>query len=64
LARRIAWATELLLGMRNIAAIGRSLAQHHAAHRIEMQISAHFQQIFVGLNDRTLESALKQMPEY
>jgi hypothetical protein len=27
----------LLLGMRNIAAIGRSLAQHHAAHRIEMQ---------------------------
>jgi len=29
-----------------------------------MQISAHFQQIFFGLNDRTLKSALKQMPDY
>ena len=29
-----------------------------------MQIAAHFQQIFFGLNERTLESALKQMPDY
>ena len=29
-----------------------------------MQIAAHFQQIFFGLNDRTLESALKQMSDY
>ena len=28
-----------------------------------MQISAHFQRIFFGLDDRTLESALKQMPD-
>ena len=42
----------------------RSLAQHHSAHRIEMQIAAHFQQIFFGLNYRTLESAPKQMPDY
>ena len=29
-----------------------------------MQISAYFQQIFFSLNYRTLESALKQMPDY
>jgi hypothetical protein len=29
-----------------------------------MQIAAHFQQIFFGLNYRTLESTLKQMPDY
>jgi hypothetical protein len=33
-------------------------------HRIEMQISAHLEQIFFGLDDRTLESALKQMSDY
>src|SRR5271165_1004035 len=42
----------------------RSLAQRYSSHRIEMQISAHLQQIFFGLDDRTLESALKQMPDY
>ena len=31
----------------------------NSAHRIEMQITAHFQQIFFGLNDRTRESTLK-----
>jgi hypothetical protein len=29
-----------------------------------MQIAAHFQQIFLVLNYRTLESTLKQMPDY
>src|SRR6202011_3821928 len=33
----------------------RSLAQHHSAHRIEMQIAAHLHQIFFGLEDRTLD---------
>src|ERR1700737_3185310 len=37
----------------------RSPAQHHSAYRIEMQISAYFQQIFFSLDYRTLESALK-----
>ena len=42
----------------------RSLAQRHSAHWIEMQLSAYFQQIFFGLDYRTLESALKQVPDY
>jgi hypothetical protein len=29
-----------------------------------MQVSAYFQQIFFGLDHRTLESALRQVPDY
>ena len=29
-----------------------------------MQIATHYQQIFFGFNNRTLESALKQMPDH
>lgn len=29
-----------------------------------MQIATHYQQVFFGFNNRTLESALKQMPDH
>jgi hypothetical protein len=45
------------------ALAGCCLAERRFAHRVEMQISAYFQQITLSLYYGALKSALKQMPD-